>query len=109
MVSAETIDFASLPKGSRLDVETGSRHYLIECVNGSSVKISGHPQLCPEPVSAWLQGSFDAEGVFEPGMLGRGRRLMFLIDRQPVTTSRIVKVQLDEVRRPETAPSSTIH
>ena len=109
MITTELIDCTHLKKGSKIDVETKSRHYLIECVNGNSVRISGHPDLCPEPVSAWLQGSFDAEGTFEPGMVGRGRRLMFLLDRRPVTTSRILSVHVDQVAESLSGTPSGVH
>ena len=105
MATAELLDYQSLAPGSRIDVETRSRHYYIECLGGSSVRISGHPEYCPEPVAARLEGSIDQEGSLEAGYIGRGMRLMFLVnDQRSVTTSRILKVR---VSQPD--PSASVH
>jgi hypothetical protein len=96
MKSAELVECRSLERGSLIDVETKSRHYQIECLGGNAIRISGHPEFCPEPVKAHLQGSFDQEGLFELGMIGRGRRIRFLLDgERPVTTSRVIKLHVD--------------
>ena len=63
MTSAELVDCNSLAPGSRIEVETKSRHYQIECLGGNAVRISGHPEYCPNPVPARLHGSLDQEGV----------------------------------------------
>ena len=47
MTSAELIDCKNLTRGSFIEVETASRHYRIECLGGSAVRISGHPDYCP--------------------------------------------------------------
>ena len=97
MTSAEVVDCRSLAPGSLVDVETASRHYRIECLGGSSIRISGHPVICPDPVPAKLNGSLDEEGVLETGLIGRGMRLMFLVrDSRPVTTSKVLHVEVDE-------------
>src|SRR5216684_3762242 len=108
MTSAELVDCRSLARGSLIDVETKSRHYQIECLGGNSIRISGHPEYCPDPVPAKLQGSVDKEGMFEVGLIGRGRRMMFLVDEyRPVTTSRVLSVHVDQpkVSRPQSSPS----
>ena len=109
MTSAEFVDCTSLAAGSVIDVETKSRHYRIECLGGSAISISGHPEYCPEPVVARLHGSLDKEGVLEFGLISRGHRLRFLLkERQPITTTRVVRLRVD---RPEPLPNvpSTIH
>lgn len=107
MASAELLVCNSLAPGSLIDVETKSRHYRIECLGGNAIRISGHPDYCPEPAPAQLQGSVDKEGVLEVGLIGRGRRLVFLLDKdRPVTTSRILHVR---VERGKAIPSSNIH
>src|SRR5262249_33770276 len=58
--------------GSRIEVETKSGHYQIECLGENAVRISGHPEYCPNPVPARLHGSLDQEGVLEFGLIGRG-------------------------------------
>jgi len=100
MASAELLDYKNLAPGSRIDVETKSRHYFIECLGGNSVRISGHPEYCPEPVQAQLEGSVDREGTLEVGFIGRGMRMMFLLsEHRPVTTSRILSVHVDSSER----------
>jgi hypothetical protein len=96
MTSVEFVDCSGLPPGSLLDVETKNRHYKIECLGGSAIRVCGHPEYCPTPVHGH---------VLDPGLIQRGRHLHFLLDdRRPVTTSRVVRVR---VQRPK--PSSTIH
>jgi hypothetical protein len=108
MTSTERIDCKNLLRGSLIDVETKSRHYRIECLGGSAIRISGHPDYCPNPVPAQLHGSFTEEGSFEQGLIGRGMRLMFLVNEsRPVTTSRVLHVHLDQpkVAQPKSSPS----
>ena len=108
MTSAEFVDCRSLLRGSLIDVETKSRHYRIECLGGNAIRISGHPEYCPDPVPAELHGSVDKEGSLELGLIGRGMRLMFLLDEhRPVTTSRVLSVHVDQpkVVQPKSSPS----
>ena len=108
MDSVELVDCSNLAPGSLIDVETKTRHYRIECLGGSSIRISGHPEYCPAPVPARLHGSVDREGSMEFGMIGRGRRRMFFLDGQrPVTTSRVVHVHIEPAKA--AAPSASIH
>jgi hypothetical protein len=96
MVSAEMLDCKNLEPGSLIDVETTSRHYKIECLGGRTIRISGHPQFCPTPVVAELQGSVTREGILEEGIIEQGTRLAFLIGEQfPVTTSKVLKVHVE--------------
>jgi hypothetical protein len=91
------VDLNSLPPGSMIDVETKSRHYHIECLGGDKIRVSGHPELCPEPVPAHLLG-----------LLARGAHLKFLLnDRRPVTTSRVVSLHVDSPKSdaPKSFPS----
>ena len=106
MISAEMVDFTNLASGSVIDVETKSRHYRIECLGGNAIHISGHPEYCPEPVLARLQGSVDKQGTLESSVIGRGMYLKFVLDnRRPVTTTRVVRLRVDQ---PKPA-SSSIH
>jgi hypothetical protein len=96
MTSAELIDCNGLPPGSLLEVETKNRHYRIECLGGSAIRISGHPDYCPTP----LPGR-----VLDAGIIQRGSHLQFMLDdRRPVTTSRVVRVRVQQPER-----SSSIH
>ena len=108
MASAELVDCNSLAPGSRIEVETKSRHYQIECLGGNAIRICGHPEYCPNPVPARLHGSLDKEGVLEFGLIGRGMRFIFLLnDDRPVTTTRVLRIHLDrpEVVQPASSPS----
>ena len=93
--TVEGVDFSNLRPGSLIDVETKSRHYHIECLGGSAVRISGHPQYCPDPVVAELQGSISKEGLLESGLIERGSRMVFFLDDHPVTTSRVVSLHVN--------------
>ena len=91
--TGEFLDCASLQPGSRIDVETQSRHYQIECLGGDAVRISGHPQYCPRPVDARLKGSLNKAGLLDRGLIERGMRLVFVVeDHLPVTTSKVLSV-----------------
>jgi len=110
MTSAELVDCNSLAPGSRIDVETKSRHYQIECLGGNAIRISGHPEYCPNPVPARLHGSLDKEGVLEFGLIGCGMRFIFLLnDDRPVTTTRVLRVQVDRPGVVQPASSPSIH
>ncbi len=110
MTSAEMVDCKNLAQGSLIDVETKSRHYRIECLGGSAIRISGHPEYCPDPVPAQLHGSVSKEGTLEPGLIGKGMRLIFLLNqRQPVTTSRVLHVHVDQPERARGTSSPSVH
>ena len=103
--STQGVDIQNLSPGSLLDVETKSRHYHIECLGGNTMRISGHPQYCPDPVVAELAGSVDREGTYETGCIIPGKHLVFLLGHdRPVTTSRVLSVHLDNP-----SPSSRVH
>jgi hypothetical protein len=108
--SAELLDCKDLQPGSLVEVETKSRHYHIECLGGNAIRISGHPVYCPNPVSAHLEGSFDKEDGLEWGLIGRGKKLMFLLDDdRPVTTSRILSIHVDQPKPIQQESSPSVH
>jgi hypothetical protein len=85
-LAPDGVDLKNLSPGSLVDVETKSHYYHIECLGGDAVRISGHPEFCPEPVQAHL------EGVIE-----RGRPLKFLLnDYRPITTTQVVSLHVDQ-------------
>ena len=107
MTSTEAVDCMSLARGSLIEVETKSRHYHIECLGGNAIRISGHPEYCPEPVAARLHGSIDKEGILAFGTISRGLHFRFVLDEhRPVTTTRVVRLRVDRAKR---SPASTIH
>src|SRR5580692_9649987 len=96
MHSAEFVNCEGLPAGSLLEVETKNRQYRIECLGGSAIRVSGHPEYCPNPVDG---------RVLESGLIERGAHLHLLLEgRRPVTTSRVVRVRVQQPKTP-----STIH
>jgi hypothetical protein len=95
MTSTELVDCAGVPPGSLLEVETKNRRYVIECLGGIAIRISGHPDYCPTPVLGHLA---------EPGLVERGRHLHFMLDKRPVTTSRVTRVRVQRKKS-----SSMIH
>ncbi len=60
---------SNLDTGSAVDLETKSRHYRIEYLEGDRIRISGHPRWCPTPVLARLHGSRVGLGEFEGRMM----------------------------------------
>jgi hypothetical protein len=100
---------ASLRPGSLIDVETGSRHYRIECLGGSTIRISGHPEYCLTPVPARLFGSIDSKGAVGLDLIERGSRVMFFLNGDhKLTTSRVVSVHVDQPEAVQSS-SSSIH
>jgi hypothetical protein len=97
MLSTQLLDCKSLIPGSMIDVETKSRHYRIEYLGGNSIRVSGHPELCPDPVPASLHGALDRDGCLELGFIACGMKLIFVLggDR-PVTTSSVVHVNVEQ-------------
>ena len=96
MHSAEFVNCEGLAPGSLLEVETRNRHYRIECMGGNEIRVSGHPEYCPEPVPGRVLAS---------GLIERGHHLHLLLEgRRPLTTSRIVHVRVQTAKTP-----STIH
>jgi hypothetical protein len=93
--AVEGVHLRSLRPGSLIDVETESRHYHIECLGRDSIRISGHPEYCPRPAEARLQGSVDEDGNVELGVIEPGLRLVFFLNHRPVTTSKIVRAEVD--------------
>jgi hypothetical protein len=83
-----------LHRGSVIDVETQSHHYRIEYLGGDDIRISGHPSLCPSPVTAHLRGSLGPGGTLQEGFVGRGMRLSFRRENDEfgVVTSAITDV-----------------
>ena len=107
MMSAEYVDFHCLSPGAVIEVQTKNRHYQIKCLGGDAIRISGHPEYCPDPVPAHLQGSTDKSGVLEPSRIGRGMYLKFVLDgRLPVTTSRVLSIHVNVP--PESSATSHI-
>jgi|SRR6185295_5980124 len=104
------VDLKSLRAGSLIDVETNSRRYRIEFLGGTAIRISGHPDYCPDPELAQFHGSLDNEGVVEVDLIEPGMRLIFVLnDRRPITTSRVLSVHVDQTSPDQPEPSPSIN
>lgn len=109
------MNLQDLRPGTLIDVETKSRHYRIEYLGGTAIRISGHPDYCPTPTPAHLHGSIANDGTLEFGQIEPGMKLMFFLnDNRAVTTSRIMSVRVANPDRnqPASAPppsSPSIH
>jgi hypothetical protein len=94
----KSVDLNDLRPGSLIDVETQSRHYRVECLGGNAVRISGHPEYCPTPVPAHLQSSLNSQGALMTCVIESGKRLTFFLnDDRPVSTSKVVSVQVEQL------------
>ncbi|HXJ93034.1 MAG TPA: hypothetical protein VMT20_09145 [Terriglobia bacterium] len=83
-----------LADGAELEVETKNHQYKIVKSARTQARISGHPQICPEPVTVEIEGS-SRTGLagFKPGFIGRGMHLTFEHPTyHTVTTSRILQI-----------------
>jgi hypothetical protein len=97
--NAEVLDglyLNTLYASSTVDLETKSRRYRIEYLEGDRILISGHPRWCPTPTLARLFGSKGGPDGFAQGYIGCGMRLVFepLVDCIPVTTSEITDIRV---------------
>jgi hypothetical protein len=101
METAQLLDgvyLRTLDTGAIINVETRSRRYRLEYLEGDRMRISGHPQWCPAPTLARLQGLRGGSEGFVEGYIGCQMRLVFerLDDCIPVTTSEVTDVRVIE-------------
>ena len=101
METAQLLDgvyLRTLDTGAIINVETRSRRYRLEYLEGDRIRISGHPQWCPAPTLARLQGSRGGSEGFVEGYIGCQMRLVFerLDNCIPVTTSEVTDVRVIE-------------
>ena len=94
----EGVCLSDLDAGSVIAVETRHHHYRIEYLGGDKARISGHPQLCPRPILAHIQGSIGQS--IQSGFIGQGMHLVFqpLDNPRPVTTSEITDIKVTDQR-----------
>ena len=101
MEAAQLLDgvyLSTLDTGAIINVGTRNRRYRLEYLEGDRIRISGHPQWCPAPTLARLQGSRGGSEGFVKGYIGCQMRLVFerLDDCIPVTTSEVTDVRVIE-------------
>ena len=64
----------------------------MRCLGGTAIRIAGHPEYCPTAAPG---------RVFDSGLVERGMRFRFLLhDCRPVTTSRVVRVGVQQPKYP---------
>ena len=91
---SDAIDIHELPKGARLEVETGHTRYLLENLGDGKMLISGHPTYCPEPVVADFQGAVGGSSLLKIWQIEPGLKMAFqLPDFGVVRTSRVRSIR----------------
>jgi len=92
----EGLFLTSLAQGTVVDLFTRNRGYRIEYLGGDRVRISGHPQLCPYPTLARVDGSQKVSGEITRGFIARTERLVFRLadNERPVVTSEITDIRV---------------
>lgn len=79
-----------LPIGAVLDVQTANTLYTIENRGDGEVLISGHPEICPEPVLVHLHGSTWGTPMLKLRFIGRDMSMEFSHpEKGIVRTSRV--------------------
>jgi hypothetical protein len=93
----ERLFIETLRPGAVIDIETRSRLYRIEYVEGDEVLISGNPALFADRSKIQLQGSTSGRGVMKRGFIGCGMRLIFCKPEEglSVTTSEILSIRIN--------------
>jgi hypothetical protein len=87
------VDLTNLYPGDRLEIQTQNRFYQFVYQGDYQGLISGHPQICPEPVQVQIHGSTWGGSMIKSHVIGRGMHLEFrLPDMQIVLTSPIVEI-----------------
>jgi hypothetical protein len=66
-----------LPIGAVLDVQTANNMYQIENRGDGEVMISGHPEICPEPVLVSFHGSTWGTPMLKVRFIGREMHMEF--------------------------------
>ena len=101
MDAEEGVPLFDLPVGAVLEVETGQHVYRVENRGEGKIMISGHPEICPEPVLADLLGSSQGGPLLRMRFIGRGMRMEFVHPtRGVIKTSRV-----RDIRKPGSKPS----
>jgi len=88
------VSLDELPVGTVLDVQTSNTVYRIEYRGDGEVLISGHPEICPEPVLVSFHGATWGTPLLKIRFIGRDMRMEFFHpERGIVRTSRVRDIQ----------------
>jgi hypothetical protein len=71
------VSLDELPVGAVLDVQTANTLYRIENRGDGEVLISGHAEICPDPVLVNFQGSTWGTPMLKLRFIGRDMRMEF--------------------------------
>lgn len=83
-----------LPVGAILDVQTANTLYRLENRGDGEVLISGHPEICPEPVLVSFHGSTWGTPMLKIRFIGRDMKMEFFHPlKGMVRTSRVRDIQ----------------
>jgi hypothetical protein len=83
-----------LPVGALLDVETANHLYRIENRGDGEVLISGHPEICPDPVLVSFHGSTWGTPMLKLRFIGREMSMEFHHpEKGIVRTSRVQEIR----------------
>jgi hypothetical protein len=88
-----SVDTATLPTGSAMEVHTNNNVYVVVRDMAGGVLVSGHPEYCPQPVSAQSIGSVLGDGSLSANQLATGARMTFVLNGRRINTSRIVEIR----------------
>ena len=82
-----------LPRGAVLAIQTQNRFYRLVSLGEETALLSGHPDLCPDPVEVRIQGSTWGGSMLKERFVGRGMHLEFVHPvHRTVTTSRVLDI-----------------
>ena len=88
------VSLDKLPVGAVLDVQTSNTLYRVENRGDGDVLISGHPDLCPNPVLVSFYGSTWGTPLLKLRFIGRDMRMEFHHpERGIVRTSRVLDIR----------------
>jgi hypothetical protein len=85
---------SDLAPGAVLAIQTQNRFYTLVSLGDEAVLLSGHPELCPDPVEVRIQGSTWGGSMLKERFVGRGMHLEFVHPvHRTVVTSRVVDIR----------------
>jgi len=85
-----------LRPGAVLAIQTQNRFYTLVSLGEEAALLSGHPELCPDPVEVRIQGSTWGGSMLKERFVGRGMHLEFVHPvHRTVTTSMVVDIRAD--------------
>lgn len=88
------VDVNLLPPGTRLEVQTHYHLYRLIYEGDGEMTISGHPEICPQPVRVHLAGSTWGTPMLKLRYIGRGMKMEFVHPtRGIIWTSRVKDVR----------------